>query len=85
VTKGGIELAFYGYNHKLPVLVNKTIEEMRKVGAGAGAGGGGEGEGGEASAVSSDLYDRMKEKTLREYANYRYWNPVWLTFCACYC
>ena len=31
LAKGGIELMFFGYQHKLPVLVSKVLEEMKKL------------------------------------------------------
>lgn len=63
LAKGGLELMFFGYHHKLPVLVGKVLLEMKKLG----------GE----SPCPGDCYNRVKEKTLRSYYNYRFWQPYY--------
>ena len=72
LAKGGLDLMFSGYQHKLPVLVSKVLEEMKKLG----------GE----SPCPVDCYNRVKEKTLRSYYNYRFWQPYYhciLGFATC--
>ena len=58
---GGLELTFGGYHDKLPVLVNKVLAEMKKMG----------GE----TPCPNDCYLRMKEKVLRSYYNTRFSQP----------
>ena len=72
LTKGGLELMFFGYHHKLPVLVSKVVNEMKKMG----------GE----TPCPGDCYSRVKEKVLRSYYNYRFWSPYYhclLGFATC--
>eukprot|EP01034_Spumella_vulgaris_P021908 gene21909-27985_t len=65
LSKGGITLQFYGYQHKLPVLVAKAVEELRRMGSG------------DQSAIKAELYDRLREKALRTYKNYVFWQPYY--------
>ena len=58
LVKGGLELVFGGYQHKLPVLVNKALDEMKRMG----------GE----TPCPSDCFTRVKEKVLRSYYNTRF-------------
>lgn len=55
----GMTFRFGGFNHKMPTLMQKVFETMR----GMAEGGGGVG------AVSQAVFDRLKDQTLREYAN----------------
>lgn len=64
LAKGGLDLSVQGYGHKLPVLVEKIVEEMQRFGT-------------DASACSTDLFDRMKEKSLRNLKNYLFWQPYY--------
>ena len=63
LAQGGIELMFLGYHHKLPVLIKKVLSEMKSMG----------GE----TPSPGDCYLRMKEKVLRSYFNYRFWQPYY--------
>ena len=49
--------------HKLPLLVDKTLQEMCRLA-------------GEAPC-SPELFARMKEKQLRSYYNYLFWQPYY--------
>jgi insulysin len=49
VTKGGFELMFYGYHHKLPVLVQRVVDEMRRMASGD-------------TPCPPELYARMKAR-----------------------
>jgi insulysin len=72
LAKGGVELMFFGYHHKLPVLVGKVLAEMKKMC----------GE----EPCPSDCFSRVKEKVLRSYYNYRFWQPYYhclLGFATC--
>eukprot|EP01035_Chromulina_nebulosa_P017237 gene17237-22763_t len=68
LSKSGLEFLFYGYHDKLPVLVYKTLEELKTL----------------CSYTSqtiptniSDIFNRMKEKTLRTYYNNLFWQPYY--------
>ena len=72
LAKGGVELMFFGYHHKLPVLVGKVLGEMKKM---CGT-----------EPCPSDCFSRVKEKVLRSYYNYRFWQPYYhclLGFATC--
>jgi secreted Zn-dependent insulinase-like peptidase len=75
LSKGGLELTFQGYDHKLPVLVSKTLEELRKLA-------------GpsiiveqdiiqKSSSIDFNLFKRLKEKVLENYKNYLFWQPYY--------
>lgn len=55
----GMVFKFGGFNHKMPTLMKKVFETMK------GMAQGGEGPG----SVTAAIFDRMKDVTLREYAN----------------
>ena len=72
LAKGGIEIMFFGYQHKLPVLVSKVLEEMKKLG----------GE----TPCPADCFTRVKEKVLRSYYNFKFGQPYYhclLGFAVC--
>jgi len=74
LSKGGMELSFQGYNHKLQLLVTKALQELRNVadkGGESGTNGGGD------SAVSQELFLRVKERCLQNYKNYLFWQPYY--------
>ena len=56
-TYHGFDLSFSGYHDKLPLLINKTLEEMCRLSNDT------------LSATSPELFSRLKEKILRSYAN----------------
>ena len=58
LAKSGVCVSFFGYSHKLPVLVAKTAECMSKLCEG-----------------QADVFARVKEKTVQQYANYLFWQP----------
>jgi insulysin len=58
LAKSGIQLTFFGYSHKLAVLVTKTAECMGRLSEG-----------------HAELFARLKEKTVQQYANYLFWQP----------
>ena len=64
LSKGGLELSFQGYNHKLAVLVSKTLDETFKLGS-------------DGSNCSVDMFERVKEKLLQNYKNYLFWQPYY--------
>ena len=53
-----------GYSHKLAVLIGKIVEELQRFGA-------------DSSTCSTDLFNRMKEKSLRNLKNYLFWQPYY--------
>lgn len=53
-----------GYNHKLPVLIGKIVEELQRFGV-------------DIDACSDDLFNRMKEKSMRNLKNYLFWQPYY--------
>jgi len=64
LAKGGIDLALQGYNHKLHKLVSKIVEEIQNLGSNE-------------SACSPALFQRMKQKCLRNLKNYLFWQPYY--------
>jgi len=58
----GIDFAFYGYNHKLPILVFRVIEAMKELSGGL-------------NESVEDIYHRMKEKVLLGYKNFAFSQP----------
>jgi secreted Zn-dependent insulinase-like peptidase len=66
-TMVGMDLNFYGYNHKLNILVDKAIQTLRKM---AGVDNSKENE-----ACSIELFERMKEKLVRSYYNFIFSQP----------
>jgi insulysin len=58
-TQKGLTLIFYGYHHKLGALMSKTLEEIKKMGDKSEA----------LSPCPNDIFSRVKEKLLRQYAN----------------
>lgn len=61
-TFSGVDFAFYGYNHKLPILVFQVIEAMKKLVT-------------EPEEGIEDVYHRMKEKVLLDYKNFAFSQP----------
>jgi hypothetical protein len=53
----------YIYIYILHKYHQKVVTEMKKMGGDA--------------PCQADLYNRMKEKTLRSYYNYRFWQPYY--------
>jgi insulysin len=64
LAKGGLDVSVSGYDHKLPVLVMRIVEEMSRFAT-------------DPQACSSDLFGRMKEKSLRNLKNYLFWQPYY--------
>lgn len=64
LSKSGIELDFFGYNHKLPVLVNTAMEQLKKLGLGG-------------SKSNDEVFSRVKERVLRSYYNSLFWPPYY--------
>jgi hypothetical protein len=64
LAKGGLDLAVQGYCHKLPVLMSKIVEEMQRFAS-------------DPAACSTDLFARMKQKSLRNLKNYLFWQPYY--------
>ena len=62
--KSGFDLIVQGYGHKLPVLVAKIVEEMQRFAS-------------DPAACSADLFQRMKEKSLRNLKNFLFWQPYY--------
>jgi secreted Zn-dependent insulinase-like peptidase len=60
LAKGGLELKYSGYQDKIGLLVNRSVEEMVKMRRDASTG---------MSSCSVELFSRMKEKLLRNYHN----------------
>jgi secreted Zn-dependent insulinase-like peptidase len=58
----GIDLAFYGYHHKLPVLVSRVVETMKELSSGSAGG-------------VEDIYQRMKEKVILGFKNFKFNQP----------
>ena len=69
VTKGGFELMFYGYHHKLPVLVQRVVDEMRRMASGD-------------TPCPPELYARMKARQTQLPLSVA---PPRLTLVACDC
>lgn len=61
----GFDISYFGYNHKLKVLVDETIRTMRRMCDSRDG----------AECCSADLFARMKEKLTREYYNHIFWQP----------
>jgi len=57
----GMELVFYGYQHKIPVLLNKAVEELKKLCTD--------------SPCKEALFKRLKENKLRSYYNMLFSQP----------
>ena len=55
-----------GYGHRLPVLLEKIAVEIQRVSQNSSS-----------HALSSDLFQLMKEKTLRSLKNYLFWQPYY--------
>lgn len=62
ISSGGMDLSFYGYQHKISELMSKTIEELVKICD-------------PAFSTESDLYVRLRDKLRDSYYNYLYWTP----------
>jgi insulysin len=62
IAAGGIDLSFYGYQHKISELISKTIEELVKICD-------------PEFSTENDLYVRLKDKLRYSYYNYLYWTP----------
>ena len=58
-TNKGLVLIFYGYHDKLGTLMVKTLNEMKNMGDANSPN----------SPCSEDIFDRLKERLLRQYAN----------------
>jgi secreted Zn-dependent insulinase-like peptidase len=52
LSKGGMELSFQGYNHKLHILVTKALQELRNLADQGGSSGAGD-------SVVSQVYTRI--------------------------
>lgn len=63
LAKGGLELVFNGWADKLPVLVEKTLDELKKMGT--------------AGPCQEDIFSRIKEKLRRGYQNYVFSQPYY--------
>lgn len=63
LNRGGIDMIFRGYHHKLPILIERVCKELKSLS---------EGENIELYKV---LFERMKEKQLRNYKNTFYAQP----------
>eukprot|EP01041_Mallomonas_annulata_P009052 gene9052-18749_t len=61
-TRVGLDLSFYGYQHKLPILVIKTLEEMSLLAN---------------KSCDEDLFHRLKQKQLRSYYNLLFSQPYY--------
>lgn len=61
LAKGGLELVFNGWADKLPVLVEKTLDELKKMGT--------------VGPCQEDIFTRIKEKLRRGYQNYVFNQP----------
>ena len=59
LSKGGLELRYSGYHHKLLLLIERTLQVMVKMKSTES----------QSSSCAKSLYDRMKEKLLRNYFN----------------
>jgi secreted Zn-dependent insulinase-like peptidase len=70
-TYHGFDLTFSGYHDKLPILINKTLEEMYRLSNTDAANDATPGGGSDSASSSSsiELFTRLKEKILRSYAN----------------
>lgn len=60
----GFDISYFGYNHKLKVLVDETIRVMRKMCDTA-----------DGECCADDLFNRIKEKQSRDYYNHIFWQP----------
>lgn len=58
-TQKGMNVIFYGYHHKLGSLMSKTLEEIHNMGDQTKA----------TSPCSEEVFARVREKLLRQYAN----------------
>lgn len=61
-TKGGLQVSFSGFHHKMPKLVERMADEMKKMCDGEGS-------------LTEALFNRMKEKLMRSFANFKFWPP----------
>lgn len=61
----GFDISYFGYSHKLNVLVDQTIATMRKMCDPSAIG----------DCCSEDLFNRIKEKQSRDYYNSIFWQP----------
>ena len=66
VSKSGLELSLQGYGHKLPTLTEKIVEETQRLGQSE-----------QTVEGLEQLFDRMKEKSLRSLKNYLFWQPYY--------
>jgi secreted Zn-dependent insulinase-like peptidase len=64
LAKGGLEIYFQGYGHKLPVLVERAAEEIFRLSH-------------DPSACSAELFHRIKDKQLRALKNLLYSQPYY--------
>lgn len=62
----GFDVSYFGYNHKLKVLVDETIGRMRRMCDAAANG---------SECCQDDLFSRIKEKQSRDYYNHIFWQP----------
>eukprot|EP01038_Epipyxis_sp_PR26KG_P014143 gene14143-18981_t len=73
MSKGGLEIVFRGYNHKLHLLVEATMKEMKQL----------LDRGDRVSSANQDdetfsaIYHRILEKISRNYKNYLFWQPYY--------
>ena len=75
LAKGGIDMTFEGFHHKLPILVEKTISELKAI-ATIGMTVTSE-EDNRCSGCPQDVFIRMKEKLLRNFHNHVFWQPYY--------
>jgi insulysin len=66
LSKGGLDISVQGYGHRLPVLLEKIAGEIQRVSQNSSS-----------HALSGDLFQLMKEKTLRSLKNYLFWQPYY--------
>lgn len=59
LAKSGLNLSFFGYQDKLPVLILKTLDRLKNLSA----------------HCDESLFSRKKEKLMQDYSNYLFWQP----------
>ena len=66
LAKGGLDISVQGYSHRLPVLLEKIAVEIGRMASNSTS-----------NALSKDLFQLMKEKTLRNLKTYLFWQPYY--------